>query len=78
MTSSSAVPAPSAERGTADRLTAFDTLKAVASQFIVLHHLVAYGPLAEAFRSRFPQLADWLYYDGRLAVQVFLDRKSVV
>ena len=71
MTSSSAVPAPSAERGTADRLTVFDTLKAVASQLIVLHHLVAYGPLADAFRGRFPKLADWLYYDGRLAVQVF-------
>lgn len=55
----------------ASRLAVFDTLKAVASQLIVLHHLVAYGPLAEAFRSRFPQLADWLYYDGRLAVQVF-------
>lgn len=55
----------------ASRLAVFDTLKAVASQLIVLHHLVAYGPLAEVFRSRFPQLADWLYYDGRLAVQVF-------
>jgi peptidoglycan/LPS O-acetylase OafA/YrhL len=56
----------------ASRLAVVDTLKAVASRLIVLHHLVAYGPLAEAFRSRFPRLADWLYYDGRLAVQVFL------
>jgi peptidoglycan/LPS O-acetylase OafA/YrhL len=74
MTTPSAAAAPSpaaALRSTPDRLAVFDTLKAVASQLIVLHHLVAYGPLAEAFRSRFPRLADWLYYDGRLAVQVF-------
>lgn len=74
MTTPSAAAAPSpaaALRSTSDRLAVFDTLKAIASQLIVLHHLVAYGPLAEAFRSRFPQLADWLYYDGRLAVQVF-------
>jgi len=58
-------------RDDTSRLAVFDTLKAVASQLIVLHHLVAYGPLADAFRSRFPRLADWLYYDGRLAVQVF-------
>lgn len=54
-----------------DRLAVFDLLKALASQLIVLHHLVAYGPLADAFRERFPALADRLYYDGRLAVQVF-------
>lgn len=63
---------PRADRhDVASRLAVFDTLKAVASQLIVLHHLVAYGPLAEAFRSRVPALSDWLYYDGRLAVQVF-------
>lgn len=54
-----------------DRLAVFDALKAVASQLIVLHHLVAYGPLADALRERHPALVDWLYYDGRLAVQVF-------
>ena len=50
-----------------------DALKAFASQLIVLHHLVAYGPLSEALRLRLPRLVDWLYYDGRLAVHRLLD-----
>ena len=49
-----------------------DTLKAVASQLIVLHHLAFYGPMSDA---AYPLLADgidWLYNYGRMAVQVFL------
>lgn len=73
MTSLTAVGASPSDlhRAAAGRLAVFDALKAIASQLIVLHHLVAYGPLAEAFRGRFPQLADWLFHEGRLAVQAF-------
>ena len=49
-----------------------DGLKTVASQLIVLHHLVAYGPLPVALRSVIPGTVDWLFEYGRMAVQVFL------
>ena len=49
-----------------------DGLKTVASQLIVLHHLVAYGPLPVALRTVIPGTVDWLYEYGRMAVQVFL------
>lgn len=67
----SAALAGNRARAASGRLAVFDALKAFASQLIVLHHLVAYGLLSEALRLRFPRLVDWLYYDGRLAVQVF-------
>lgn len=49
-----------------------DTLKAVASQLIVLHHLAAYGPMSEVVYGHADGLFDWLYYYARMAVQVFL------
>ncbi len=49
----------------------FDALKAIASQLIVLHHLIAYGPMSEVAEDHFPRLVNWLYYDGRMSVQVF-------
>lgn len=49
-----------------------DALKALASQLIVLHHLSAYGPLSDAMGDIMPELVDWLYDYGRMAVQVFL------
>lgn len=49
-----------------------DLFKLVASQLIVLHHLSAYGPMAEAIKRQWPALMDHLYRDARLAVQVFL------
>lgn len=51
---------------------AIDTLKAGASQLIVLHHLVAYGPISDALETSVPALVDWLFDYGRMAVQVFL------
>lgn len=49
-----------------------DVCKAVASQVIVWHHFIAYGPLARTLRPHAVSLFDWLYYDGRMAVQAFL------
>jgi peptidoglycan/LPS O-acetylase OafA/YrhL len=54
------------------RLPLVDALKALAAQCIVLHHLAAYGPVAEAVQELAPALIDWLYQYGRMAVQVFL------
>lgn len=53
-------------------MTLIDALKAVASQLIVLHHLVLYGPLAIGAGLTFPDLREWLSDYGRIAVQVFL------
>ncbi len=47
-------------------------MKAIAAQFIVLHHLALYGPMADRARPLMPSLVDWLNDWGRLAVQVFL------
>lgn len=49
-----------------------DLLKIMASQLIVLHHFSAYGPLSDAFDVASPRVADWLYADARMAVQIFL------
>jgi peptidoglycan/LPS O-acetylase OafA/YrhL len=53
------------------RLPLFDAIKAVASQLIVLHHLVAYGPMADVAQRLFPRVVEWLHHDARLAVQAF-------
>ena len=58
--------------GAVSRSMTVDFLKAVASQFIVLHHLVAYGPLSEQVRKAAPRYIDWMYDYGRWAPQVFL------
>ena len=54
------------------RLLHVDALKACAAQLIVLHHLSAYGPVANAVHALAPQLMAWLFQYGRMAVQVFL------
>ena len=54
------------------RLLHIDALKALAAQLIVLHHLSAYGPVADAVHAQAPQLMAALYHYGRMAVQVFL------
>ena len=54
------------------RLLHIDALKALAAQLIVLHHLSAYGPLADAVHGLAPQLMALSYDYGRMAVQVFL------
>lgn len=54
------------------RLPAVDLLKAVAAQFVVLHHLAVYGSIAAAASYAAPAAAEWLFDYGRWAVQVFL------
>ncbi len=54
------------------RLLHVDALKALAAQAIVLHHLAAYGPLADAVHGLLPGLIEALFRHGRLAVQIFL------
>jgi peptidoglycan/LPS O-acetylase OafA/YrhL len=49
-----------------------DALKAIASQFILLHHFASYGPLAATAHDTLPGTFDWLFDYGRMAVQVFL------
>jgi peptidoglycan/LPS O-acetylase OafA/YrhL len=49
-----------------------DVLKALAAQFIVLHHFSLYGPVSEALHAALPGLVGVLYEHGRIAVQVFL------
>jgi peptidoglycan/LPS O-acetylase OafA/YrhL len=56
----------------AHRLPHIDLLKFLAAQVIVLHHLVSYGPIADAAHEALPQLARALQHYGRMAVQVFL------
>jgi peptidoglycan/LPS O-acetylase OafA/YrhL len=55
-----------------DRQTHLDMLRLVAAQLIVLHHLSAYGPVAEAAHAAAPGLMAWLFDYARMAVQVFL------
>ncbi|MBN2108842.1 MAG: acyltransferase [Deltaproteobacteria bacterium] len=55
-----------------NRIPLLDAFKAIASQVIVLHHLVSYGPLALAAQEIAPGIINWLYGYGRIAVQVFL------
>ncbi len=56
----------------ASRFPLIDGLKAIAMQFILLHHMAAYGPLADSARQVLPDLVEWLYDYARMAVQVFL------
>ena len=55
-----------------DRSLLIDGLKALAAQIIVIHHLVSYGPMADATTQAVPGLVAWFGYYGRWAVQVFL------
>jgi peptidoglycan/LPS O-acetylase OafA/YrhL len=49
-----------------------DLLKVVAAQLIVLHHVSAYAPFAQASGLAWQGLMTWLFDYGRMAVQVFL------
>ncbi len=66
-----ASPTTSAAAPPAQRLNFIAALKAVASQFIVLHHLAFYGPMSDIAYPLAPQLIKWFSDYGRLAVQVF-------
>ncbi len=47
-------------------------IKAVAAQFIILHHLAFYGPMSDYANPIMPAFIDWLDKYGRIAVQAFL------
>ena len=49
-----------------------DAFKAVAAQLIVLHHFVAYSPMAEVLSATWNGLTNVLFEDARMVVQVFL------
>lgn len=55
-----------------DRSLLIDGLKALAAQTIVIHHLVSYGPMADAAGLAAPGMVSWFGTYGRWAVQVFL------
>lgn len=57
---------------TAQRQLHLDALKLIGSQLIVLHHLSAYGPVADAASQWAPEVMGWLYDYARMAVQIFL------
>lgn len=54
------------------RLIHIDAAKVLASNLIVLHHFVVYGPLAEVLDQAAPGLTDWFFEYARMSVQVFL------
>lgn len=54
------------------RSALIDITKVVASQIIVLHHLVLYSPMTEWLTRAWPRLVGFLDEHGRLAVQPFL------
>lgn len=54
------------------RSALIDTLKVVASQLIVLHHLSLYAPMTDWIGDAWPRLVQFLSEDGRYAVQPFL------
>jgi len=54
------------------RLALVDTIKGLAAQLIVLHHLAFYGPMSDAALELAPGLIAWLYDYARFAVQAFL------
>ncbi len=49
-----------------------DAFKAIAAQLIVLHHFIAYSPMAEALSLTWSGLVSILFEDARMVVQVFL------
>jgi peptidoglycan/LPS O-acetylase OafA/YrhL len=54
------------------RSAVIDSIKAMASQVIVLHHLSQYAPMTDWIAMAWPRLVEFIYEDGRLAVQPFL------
>ena len=53
------------------RFAFIDLLRILAAQVIVLHHLAFYGPLSDHAYPLAPWPIDWMYQNGRLAVQIF-------
>lgn len=54
------------------RSAVIDSIKVMASQVIVLHHLSKYAPMTDWIGMAWPRLVAFIYEDGLLAVQPFL------
>lgn len=54
------------------RNACIDVLKALASQVIVVHHLLLYTPMSDVLQAQWPTLLGLLADEGRYVVQVFL------
>lgn len=54
------------------RSFAVDGLRILAAQVIVLHHFASYGYLPQSVTQLIPDLVDFFFVYGRMAVQVFL------
>jgi peptidoglycan/LPS O-acetylase OafA/YrhL len=54
------------------RSVLIDGLKVLASQLIVLHHMMLYAPMADLVAPGWPSAATFLTGEARFAVQVFL------
>ncbi|WP_370262401.1 acyltransferase family protein [Limnobacter sp.] len=54
------------------RNSTIDLLKALASQLIVLHHLLLYTPMSPVLQQAWPTLLGWVADEGRYMVQIFL------
>jgi len=54
------------------RNSTIDLLKALASQIIVLHHLLLYTPMSPVLQAKWPGLLGLIADEGRYVVQIFL------
>lgn len=54
------------------RNSTIDLLKALASQIIVVHHLLLYTPMSPVLQTNWPGLLGFIADEGRYVVQIFL------
>ncbi|HEX4879258.1 MAG TPA: acyltransferase [Limnobacter sp.] len=54
------------------RNSTIDLLKALASQIIVVHHLLLYTPMSPVLQQAWPTVLGWVADEGRYMVQIFL------
>jgi peptidoglycan/LPS O-acetylase OafA/YrhL len=54
------------------RNSTIDLLKALASQIIVVHHLLLYTPMSPVLQAEWPGLLGFIADEGRYVVQIFL------
>lgn len=54
------------------RNSTIDLLKALASQIIVIHHLLLYTPMSPVLQAKWPGLLGFIADEGRYVVQIFL------
>ena len=59
-------------RGLMRRFPVIDAIKIVSANCIVLHHLCTYGPIPETLAGAWPDLIEFFFQNGRMAVQPLL------